>query len=104
MTVGPAHFAVLSALLFAIGLYGVTARRSAAAALASLSVMFSAPVIATVGFAEAGSGVTPHLGDVLALVTLATLCAQLVVGSAVVALLCRRLDTADLDETTELET
>ena len=52
MSVGPAHYAALSAVLFAIGLFGVTTRRNVVAALASLSVLFSAPVIAAVGFAE----------------------------------------------------
>ncbi|MGH7722809.1 MAG: NADH-quinone oxidoreductase subunit NuoK [Candidatus Dormibacteria bacterium] len=103
MNVGPAHYAALSAILFAIGLFGVTARRNAVAALASLSVLFSAPVVAAVGVAESGNGSLPRLGDALALFTIAALCAELVVGAAVAALLWRRADTADLDEMTEAD-
>jgi NADH-quinone oxidoreductase subunit K len=103
MSVGPAHYAVLSAILFAIGLFGVTARRSTMAAVASLSVLFSAPVIAAVGFAESGDGSLPRLGDALALVTLAALCAQLLVGGAATALLWRRIGAADTDELVELD-
>lgn len=103
MSVGPAHFAVLSAILFAIGLFGVTAHRNTIAALASLSVLFSAPVIAAAGFAETGDGAMPRLGDALALFTLAALCAELVIGGAVAALLWRRADTADIDELVELD-
>ncbi|HEY8755926.1 MAG TPA: NADH-quinone oxidoreductase subunit K [Candidatus Dormibacteraeota bacterium] len=103
MNAGPAQYAVLSAILFAVGLFGVTARRNALAALASLSVLFSAPVVAAVGFAESGNGSLPRLGDALALFTLAALCAELIVGGAVAALLWRRSDTADLDEMTEAD-
>jgi NADH-quinone oxidoreductase subunit K len=103
VNVGPAHYAALSAILFAIGLFGVASRRSTMAALASLSVLFSAPVVAAAGFAESGRGSLPRLGDALALFTLAALCAELVVGGAVAALLWRRSDTADLDEMTEVD-
>ena len=103
MNVGPAHYAALSAILFAIGLFGVASRRSTMAALASLSVLFSAPVVAAAGFAESGHGSLPRLGDSLALFTIAALCSELVVGGAVAALLWRRSDTADLDEMTEVD-
>ncbi len=103
MSVGPAHYAALSAVLFVIGLVGVTTRRNVVAALASLSVMFSAPVVLAVGYAESGDGSLPRLGDALALFTVAALCAELVVGGAVAMLLWRRSDTADLDEMTELD-
>ncbi len=103
MNVGAAHYAALSAALFAIGLFGVTARRSAVSALASLSILFSAPVIAAAGFAESGDGSLPRLGDALSLVTLGALCAELIVGAAVAALVWRRSDTADLDEMVELD-
>jgi NADH-quinone oxidoreductase subunit K len=103
VNVGPAHYAALSAILFAIGLFGVTARRSAVSALASLSILFSAPVIAVVGIAESGRGKLPRLGDAAGLFTIAALCAELIVGAAVAALVWRRSDTADLDEMVELD-
>jgi NADH-quinone oxidoreductase subunit K len=103
MNVGPAHYAALSAILFAIGLFGVSARRNAVAALASLSILFSAPVIAVVGFSESGDGSLPRLGGAFALFTLAALCAELIVGVAVAALVWRRSDTADIDEMVELD-
>jgi NADH-quinone oxidoreductase subunit K len=102
VNVSPAHYAVLSAILFAIGLLGVTWHRNALAALASLSVLFSAPVVSAVGFAETGDGSIPRLGDALALVTLAALCAELLVGGSVAALVWRRAETSDLDELDEL--
>ena len=101
MSVGPAHYAGLAAVLFAIGLYGIGARRSAVAAVASLSIVMSAPIVLLVGVAESGSGLLPRLGEAAALVTLAALCANLLVGGAVTALVWRRSDTADIDEMTE---
>lgn len=103
MNVGPAHYAALSAILFAIGLFGVTAHRNTVTALASLSILFSAPIVAAAGFAESGDGSLPRLGDAFALFVLAALCAELVVGAAVAALVWRRSDTADLDEMVELD-
>jgi NADH-quinone oxidoreductase subunit K len=103
VNVGPAHYAALSAILFAIGVFGVTTRRNAITALASLSILFSAPMIAAAGFAESGDGSLPRLGDALALVTLTALCAELVVGAAIAALVWRRSDTADLDEMVETD-
>ncbi len=103
MNVGPAHYLVLSALVFGIGLFGVLSRRSVIAGLASLSLLFGAPVIGAVGVAESGSGFVPATGDVFALLIIVALCSQLVVGGAVAALVWRRADTADLDELSELD-
>jgi NADH-quinone oxidoreductase subunit K len=103
MNVGPAHYAVLSAILFAIGLCGLTTHRNAVAGLASLSVLFSAPVVAAVGFAETGDGSMPRLGGALALAAVGALCAELLVGGGVAALLWRRAETADVDELVELD-
>lgn len=103
MNVGPAHFAVLSALLFAIGLAGVTVHRNTIASVACLSVLFSGPLVAAVGFAETGDGSVPRLGDALGLFMVAALCAELLVGAAVAVLLWRRVDTADVEELVELD-
>ena len=90
MSIGPAHFAVLSAIVFAIGLYGVLARRNALHALLALVVLSLAPVIALVGFAHTGrGGATPPLGDV--------------VGLSVVLLLWRRTGTGDVEEFIDVE-
>ena len=46
------HFLILSAVLFAIGFYGVMARRNAITVLMSLELMFNAVNIALVAFAK----------------------------------------------------
>lgn len=103
MTPGPAQYAVLSALLFAIGLFGVVCRRNSIAAIASLSIVFSAPVVAAVGVAQSGNGTYPPLGTAVGLVVITALCAQLLVGGAIAALVWRRSGTADLDELADTE-
>jgi len=104
MSIGPAHFAVLSAIVFAIGLYGVLARRNALHALLALVVLSLAPVIALVGFAHTGrGGATPPLGDALAFFALVTTGAIAVVGLSVVLLLWRRTGTGDVEEFIDVE-
>ena len=99
MTIGPAHFAALSAVVLATGLYGVLGRRNALHALVGLLVMLTAPVIALVGFAHTGgAAATPPMGDALAFVALLAMAALSTVGLSVVMLLWRRTESADLDE------
>lgn len=103
MTVGSAHYLVLSGILFAIGLFGALARRTTVGSLASLSILLSAPIVGAVGVAEAGNPVLPQTGDAFALFIVAALCAQVLVGMGIAALLWRRSDTIDVDELSELE-
>jgi NADH-quinone oxidoreductase subunit K len=104
VNVGPAHFAVLSAIVFALGLYGVLARRNALHVIVALVVLALAPVIALVGFAHTGRGGTgPPLGDALAFLALVTAGATAVVGLSVVMLLWRRTGSADVDELIDVE-
>ena len=104
MSVGPAHFAVLSALVFALALYGVLARRNSLHALAALVLLFSAPVIALVGFVETGAGASgPPLGGALALMAVVAMASEAVVGLAVAMLMWRRTGTGDIDEYIEVD-
>jgi NADH:ubiquinone oxidoreductase subunit K len=50
MAIGPKHFLVLSAILFAIGLYGVLARRNIVGVLMSIELLFNAAGINFVVF------------------------------------------------------
>ena len=105
MTIGPGHFAALSAIVFAIGLYGVLSRRNALHSLLGLVVLFTAPVIALVGFAHTGHGAGgPPMGDALAVMAMVATAAVAGVGLAVVLHLWRRIESADLDELADTET
>jgi len=104
VSVGPAHFAVLGAILFAVGLYGVLARRNALHVVLALIVLLTAPVVALVGFAHSGGGgAGPPLGDALAFFALVSTAGLAVVGLSVVLLLWRRTGTADIEEFIDVE-
>ena len=53
MTIGGGQFAALSAVIFAIGVYGVLARRHPLGVAIAIGLLFAAPVIALVGFTHA---------------------------------------------------
>ena len=97
MNVGPAAYLVLSAGLFGIGVIGVLARRQLVASLASLSILFAAPLVGAIGVSNSGYGTQPHTGDAIGFVLVVSLCAQLAVGGALAALIYRRSAVTDTD-------
>ncbi len=104
MTVGPGHFAVVSALVFCIGLGGVMTRRQALMQLMALMVMFAAPVIAVAGFSQTqASPPGANTGVAVGLVMLAAFTAELGIGVSVLILLLRRSHSLDLDSVEHLE-
>jgi NADH:ubiquinone oxidoreductase subunit K len=98
MNIGPGHYAVLSALVFAIGGFGAVARRQGVAVLLAVAVMLIGPVIALVGFSEFGSGgQTAPAGSAFAAVAVASLVAEAAVAVAILSLVRRRRDGTDVD-------
>ncbi len=95
-----AYPAVLSALLFATGLYGVLARRNAILVLMSVELMLNAVNLVFVT-ADAASGRTG--GQVFALFVIVLAAAEIGVGLAIVLRLFRlkqsiAVDTVDVGE------
>ncbi len=88
---------VLSALLFSIGVYGVLARQHAVLVLLSIELMLNAVNINLVAFAsfftDAGVG-----GQVFALFVITVAAAEVGVGLAIVILIYRNRQSADVDE------
>ena len=104
MNVGPGQYAVLSAVVFAIGLYGVIARRHPLGVVMALGLLFVAPLIALVGFTSYAANVQrAPLGGALASLAIvaATCCCSL--GFALVVLLWRRSGRADVDALGDIE-
>ncbi len=100
MSAGPGHFAVLSAIVFAIGLFGVIAHNNVLRSTLAVGVLFTAPLIALVGFAQAGLGGTePPVGDAFALLSLLAIIGEVVAAAALASLVWRRTGSADVDET-----
>ena len=99
MNAGPGQYAVLSTLVFAIGLFGVLNRRTPFGVIAALFLTFLAPVIALAGFAHTGSGTSvPPVGDAFGLLAVMAACAQFAAGIGLVLLARRRLGREVADD------
>lgn len=86
------HYLVLSAAMFAIGAYGVVARRNLLIILMSVELMLNGVNIALLAFANKwGSGE----GHVFVLMVMAVAAAEVAVGLAILIALFRNRKTVD---------
>ncbi|MFG2279280.1 NADH-quinone oxidoreductase subunit NuoK [Streptomyces asoensis] len=95
-----AYPAVLSALLFCTGLYGVLARRNAILVLMSVELMLNAVNLDLVAFDVWLSRTTEdtlHSGQALTLFAIAIAAAEIGIGLAIVLAVHRNKGTADID-------
>ncbi|MEV7437097.1 NADH-quinone oxidoreductase subunit NuoK [Streptomyces griseoviridis] len=95
-----AYPAVLSALLFCTGVYGVLARRNAILVLMSVELMLNAVNLNLVAFDVWLSGAaqeTLHSGQALTLFTIAIAAAEIGIGLAIVLAVYRNSGTSDID-------
>lgn len=95
-----AHFQILSAALFAIGLYGVLARRSAVLILMSIELMLNAVSVNLVGYAAFVdfSGPQRTLGHVLVIFVITIAAAELALAVAIILRLYRNRSSVNVDE------
>lgn len=95
-----AHFQVLGAALFAIGLYGVLARRSAVLILMSIELMLNAVNINLIGYAifTAFDDATRALGQVLIIFVITIAAAELALAVAIILRLYRNRSHVNVDE------
>ncbi|GAB2692178.1 NADH-quinone oxidoreductase subunit NuoK [Kitasatospora kifunensis] len=96
-----AYPAVLAALLFSIGVYGLLARRNAVLVLMSVELMLNAVNLNLVAF-DAWLRDALHAGQALTLFTITVAAAEIGLGLAIVLLVFRTKGTADVDRLTEL--
>ncbi|WP_181797016.1 NADH-quinone oxidoreductase subunit NuoK [Streptomyces sp. WELS2] len=96
-----AYPAVLSALLFCTGLYGVLARRNAILVLMSVELMLNAVNLNLVAFdvwLSRTARETLHSGQALTLFTIAVAAAEIGIGLAIVLAVYRNRGTSDIDK------
>ncbi|MER5833264.1 NADH-quinone oxidoreductase subunit NuoK [Streptomyces sp. NPDC002130] len=96
-----AYPAVLSALLFCTGLYGVLARRNAILVLMSVELMLNAVNLNLVAFdvwLSKAAKETLHSGQALTLFTIAIAAAEIGIGLAIVLAVHRNRGTSDVDK------
>ena len=89
------EFLLLAAALFAIGVYGVLARRNGVMVLMSIELILNAVNINLVAFGALHGSV---VGQVFALFVITVAAAEVAVGLAIVLLLYRNRASIDLDE------
>ncbi len=96
-----AYPAVLAALLFCVGLYGVLARRNAILVLMAVELMLNAVNLNLVAF-DVWLRDTLHAGQALTLFTITIAAAEIGIGLAIVLLVYRNRGTSDVDKLTDL--
>ena len=89
------QFLLLGALLFAIGTYGVIARRNGVAVLMSIELILNAVNINLIAFSAMHGDLS---GQVFALFVIAVAAAEVGVGLAIVLAIYRNRRSVDLDE------
>jgi NADH:ubiquinone oxidoreductase subunit K len=89
------QFLMLSAVLFAMGVYGVLARKNGVLVLMSIELMLNAVNINLVAFGAFNNTVA---GQTFALFVVAIAAAEVGVGLAIILLIFRNRASVDIDE------
>ena len=94
------HFQILSAALFAIGLYGVLARRSAVLILLSIELILNSININLIGFAAFSNFTESQqaLGQVIIIFIITVGAAEVGLALAIILRLFKNKGTANIDE------
>lgn len=98
--VGLPHFLVISALLFALGLYTVATRRNAVAILMGVELILNATAINFVAFSHYSHGAIA--GQVMAIFVIVLAAAEAAIALAIVLAVFRSFRTVDATETATL--
>ena len=95
MGVGLEHFLILSAVLFAIGLYGALSKKNAVVILMCIEIMLNAVNIAMVAFAHYVDAIA---GQVFVIFIMVVAAAEVAVGLALIIAIFRRKKTLDAEK------
>ena len=90
-------------MLFAIGVYGVIARKNAVLVLMSIEVILNSVNLNLLAFALQRTGESAAAGSSFALFIIAVAAAEVGVGLAVVLLIYRNRRSISLDELSEMK-
>jgi NADH-quinone oxidoreductase subunit K len=100
MTIGINAYVFLSALLFAIGFFGVLLRKNTLVIYMCLELMLVASTLAFVAFSRFNGTMD---GDVFVFFILTVAAAEVAVGLAIIVALFRRRQTVQVDELNSLK-
>ncbi len=96
----PAHYLVLSLILFGIGTFGVLARRNVLLILLSLEILFNAANLAFVAFSRVHGNLD---GQVVVLFVMAVAASEVTVALAITVLLFRTWKSIRTDQSPMLK-
>ena len=96
--IGLQHFLVLSAILFAIGMFGALSRSNAVGVLLSIELMLNAVNVMLVAFACYVNSAQALAGQVFAIFIMTVAAAEAAVGLAIVITVYRLRHTIQVDE------
>ena len=96
--IGLEHFAILSALLFCIGLAGALMRRHVIIVLIGIEIMLNAANLNFIAFWRYGPNPEALSGPLFALFAIAVAAAEVAVGLALVIAVYRHYRSVDVDE------
>jgi NADH-quinone oxidoreductase subunit K len=100
MNIGLQHFIGLSALLFAIGFFGVLLRKNTLVIYMCLELMLVAATLALVAFSRFNGTLD---GNVFVFFILTVAAAEVAVGLAIIVALFRRRQTVQVEELNALK-
>ncbi|RIH86999.1 NADH-quinone oxidoreductase subunit 11 [Meiothermus luteus] len=90
---------VASALMFAIGAYGVLTRRTAILVFLSIELMLNAAALSLIAFSKLTGGLD---AQVVVLFIIAIAAAEVAVGLGLIVAIFRRRETTNVDELRQL--
>ncbi len=93
--IGLNHYQILSALLFAIGVFGVIGRRNLIVTLLSIEIMLNAANLSLIAFSRF---VGNYDGQVAALFVIAVAASEVAIGLAIAVLLFRTRNAIEIDD------
>ena len=96
--IGLQHFLVLSAILFAIGMFGALSRSNAVGVLLAIELMLNAVNVMMVAFACYVESPQPLAGQLFAIFIMTVAAAEAAVGLAIVITVYRLRHTIQVDE------
>ena len=96
--IGLQHFLVLSAVLFAIGMFGALSRSNAVGVLLSIELMLNAVNVMLVAFACYVNSAQALAGQVFAIFIMTVAAAEAAVGLAIVITVYRLRHTIQVEE------
>ena len=100
MTIGLNHYIVLSALLFALGFFGVLLRKNTLVIYMCLELMLVASTIALAAFSRFNGTID---GNVVVFFILTVAAAEVAVGLAIIVQLFRKRQTVQVEELSALK-